>query len=62
MPPTPKAVSWTPQANMPVIKVNSVTTNRKCMNLNDRTPYPEEDSTFDSKTHSDKNRTQAASM
>jgi hypothetical protein len=50
IPPTHKAVSWNLQVNLPVIKVNSVTTNRKCVKLHERAPYPEEDSSIDNKT------------
>jgi hypothetical protein len=49
VPPAHKAVSSTPQANMPGIKVNSFTTNRKCIELHERAPYPEEDSPIDNK-------------
>ena len=62
IPPTHKVVSWTLQANMPVIKVSSVTTSRKCMKLHERAPYSEEDSSIDNKIDSGKYRTQAANM
>ena len=55
--PNHKAVSWTLQANMPVIKINSDTTNRKCFKLHERAPYPEENSSIDNKIDSGKYRT-----
>jgi len=47
---------------MPVIKVYSVTTNRKCIKLHERAPYSGEDSSVDNKKDSGKYCTQAANM
>jgi hypothetical protein len=46
-PPIRKAVSWSPVAKMPIIKVNSAATNRNSIKFDECTPYLKQDSLID---------------